>query len=480
MNRRSVDRPAMHRHGAVVASLLLAGLWASAAGAQETDPRPNIVICVADDQGYRDVGYMGHPHVRTPVLDEMAARGVRFDRFYAAAPVCTPTRGSLLTGRHPNRFGAFKWGHTIRPQERTLAEALKAAGYRTGHFGKWHLGPMVAGEPASPGSSGFDEWVSAFNFYNNDPWLSDNGTVRRFEGESSMVTMERALAFVEEAAKDEAPFLAVVAFGNPHSPHRPTEPLRKLYPDLPEGQANYLAEITGIDRAMGALRDRLRALDIERETLIWYLSDNGGQTPEANNGDLRGDKGSLWEGGLRVPAVVEWPGHLEPRTTKARANSSDVYPTLLEIAGVDPADQPTPLDGESLLPVLVGDRDHRKQPMGFWSYPRRGRPTPNHKLMPELYKEQQAGEEPTVRYKLIHTPEEDYPDAERRRGPAAWIDGDWKLHRRSGGYELYNLADDPREQKNVIDAHPDRAARMKQALETWQESVARSLKGADY
>src|SRR5690606_31531358 len=135
-------------------------------------------------QGWGDVAYNGHPVIKTPTLDEMAANHLRFDRFYAAAPVCSPTRGSVLTGRHPNRFGCFRWGHTLRPQEVTVAEALQRAGYATGHFGKWHLGSVRADSPVSPGKSGFEEWFSSPNFFENDPLMCHNGKVVEAQGES--------------------------------------------------------------------------------------------------------------------------------------------------------------------------------------------------------------------------------------------------------------------------------------------------------
>src|SRR5690606_26517002 len=139
--------------------------------------KPNFVLVMADDQGWGDVGYNSDSPLQTPVMDEMAATALRFDRFYAAAPVCSPTRGSVLTGRHPNRFACFSWGHPIRPQEVTVAEALKQAGYTTGHFGKWHLGSTRKASPVSPGNSGFDRWVSSPNFYDNNPLLVDQGRV---------------------------------------------------------------------------------------------------------------------------------------------------------------------------------------------------------------------------------------------------------------------------------------------------------------
>ncbi|MBN1589775.1 MAG: sulfatase-like hydrolase/transferase, partial [Pirellulales bacterium] len=152
---------------ALFTPLLLMALAATAKA-----DKPNIVLVMADDQGWGDVGYYGHPTLKTPNLDKLAGDGLRFDRFYAAAPVCSPTRGSVMTGRHPNRFGCFRWGNTLRPQEITLAEALKTAGYTTGHFGKWHLGSVQRGSPVNPGASGFDRWFSAPNFFDNDPIMS--------------------------------------------------------------------------------------------------------------------------------------------------------------------------------------------------------------------------------------------------------------------------------------------------------------------
>jgi len=181
--------------------------------------RPNIVLVMSDDQGWGDVGYNGHPHLKTPNLDAACAAGLRFDNFYAAAPSCSPTRASVLTGRHPNRMGVFSWGHSIRPQEITLAEALKAQGYVTGHFGKWHLGSIRADSPVNPGANGFDRWVSASNFYDLDPEMSDQGRDVKFKGEGSLVTADLAIDWITQQAGGDAPFFAVVWFGSPHLPH---------------------------------------------------------------------------------------------------------------------------------------------------------------------------------------------------------------------------------------------------------------------
>ncbi|HUG19897.1 MAG TPA: sulfatase-like hydrolase/transferase, partial [Planctomycetaceae bacterium] len=295
--------------------------------------RPNIILAMADDQGWGDVAYYGHPVLKTPVLDEMSRVGLRFDRFYAAAPVCSPTRGSVMTGRHPNRFGCFSWGHTLRRQEVTIAEAVRQAGYATGHFGKWHLGSCRKESPASPGNSGFDTWISTPNFYENDPLLCHNGTVKQYRGESSMVAVETALEFIDQ--QQDKPFLAVIWFGSPHTPHIASDEILKEYPGLSAKEANYLGEITGIDRAMGHLRKELRRRNLAENTLLWYTSDNGPQALESNPGSaggLRGRKGSLWEGGVRVPTIIEWPAVVtSPRITDVAGNTFDIYPTLIDL-----------------------------------------------------------------------------------------------------------------------------------------------------
>src|SRR5687767_11794677 len=208
--------------------------------------RPNIVLLMADDQGYGDVAYHGDPNVKTPVLDEMAAAGLRFERFYSAAPVCSPTRGSVLTGRHPNRFGCFSWGYPLRSEEVTLAEALSRAGYTTGHFGKWHLGALDEGSPVSPGASGFQQWLSSPNFFEISPLLCQNGKVIQTKGESSLVIVNAALEFMRHAARNKQPFLAVVWFGSPHGPHQALEADRALYAEHPAAMQNYWGEITAL------------------------------------------------------------------------------------------------------------------------------------------------------------------------------------------------------------------------------------------
>ena len=177
---------------------------------------------MGDDHGWEETGYNGHVYLRTPVLDQMASTGLRFDRFYAAHHSCSPTRGSVLTGRHPNRYGTFAPNWSIRPEEITVAHVLREAGYATGHFGKWHVGPVKAASPTNPGAMGFDEWVSHDNFFELNPSLSRNGgPPTNFQGESSAILIDEAIRFIERSRQRATPFLAVVWFGSPHGMRKP-------------------------------------------------------------------------------------------------------------------------------------------------------------------------------------------------------------------------------------------------------------------
>ena len=451
--------------------------------------RPNIVLVMADDQGWGDMGYNGHPALQTPQFDKMAAEALRFDRFYAAAPVCSPTRAAVMTGRHPNRMGVFKWGHAIRPQEITIAEALKTAGYATGHFGKWHLGSVRKGSPVNPGACGFDQWLSAENFYDNDPILSDKGTAVRLEGESSMIAADAAIEFMTSRIKaGSGPFLAVVWFGSPHSPHLASPRDRDLYRDEPAKLRDFYGEISGMDRAFGKIRAAIRDLGIRDDTILWYTSDNGGLKTESSGG--RGKKGQIYEGGLRVPALLEWPAVISgPRVVKTPANSSDIYPTLLEITETRMKGQP-PLDGLSLMPLIRakdGEEWKRPAPIGFWDHPGKGISTPSASWMKELLDAQAKGEEPADRARLrldAGVIKGGYP-ADSFPGHSAWLDDGWKLHRieRQGEpvvLELYQLRSDPMESDNLRDRQADRVAAMKGELENWLGSVVGSLNGSDY
>jgi arylsulfatase A-like enzyme len=474
----------VRRQAILPVTCLVSAILAITAHAAE---RPNIVLVMADDQGWGDMAYNGHPIVKTPNFDQAAATGLRFDRFYAAAPVCSPTRASVMTGRHPNRMGVFKWGYPMRPQETTIAEALKAAGYRTAHFGKWHLGSVRKTSPANPGKNGFDYWLSAPNFYDNDAVLSDMGTAVQTSGESSMVAADAALQWMGNKEDKDVPFLAVVWFGSPHGPHRAIEEDRKLYNDQPKNMQHFLGEITGMDRAFGKIRDGLSDLGIRDNTILWYCSDNGALPRVGSTGGLRGNKGQVYEGGLLVPAILEWPAKItKHRVTDVRCNTCDIYPTLLEIVGVKVPNQ-TRLDGISLLPLINGTLTSRSQPMGFWDFTAKGIGTPSDAWMGELLKAQAAGKDlpphPSSQ-QAADLPDPKY-SGETFPGHAALIDGDWKLHRIEGKngqakWELYNLELDPAETTDVADQQDKRLAIMQSQLQVWLTSVTNSLNGDDY
>lgn len=452
------------------------------------DEPPNIVLVMADDQGLGDMGYNGHPHLKTPNFDALAKEGIRFDQFHAAAPVCSPTRGSVMTGRTPNRFGCFSWGHSLRPQEITIAEALKTAGYATGHFGKWHLGSVQKASPVSPGASGFDEWVSSPNFFDQDPVLSVQGKATQFKGDSSDVTVDEALKFIRRCGEKKQRFLAVVWFGSPHDPHQALESDRAPYAGLPEKQQHFYGEITAMDRAFGRLRMELRELDLRENTLLWYCSDNGALPKVGSTGGRRGFKGQIYEGGLAVPALMEWPAVFhEPKVIAAPCVTSDIYPTVLEIAGVTMEKQP-PLDGIDIMPLLTGEEQKRSRPIGFWDSGKKGISTPSKEWMDELLAAQTKGEEPADPVRVL-------PEAAKIGEPvsltefpghAAWLDWPWKLHRIENKkthevrLELYNLVSDPDESTVLLAEQPERVPEMQKNLEDWLESVARSLNGEDY
>ncbi|HUT32388.1 MAG TPA: sulfatase-like hydrolase/transferase [Planctomycetota bacterium] len=451
------------------------GLGAVALGAHAAaadGARPNIVLCMTDDQGWGDTGYTGHPHLKTPVLDDMAATGLRFNRFYAAAPVCSPTRGSVMTGRHPNRFGCFAPNWSIRPEEITIAEALRPAGYATGHFGKWHLGPVKAGTPVNPGNSGFDVWLSHDNFFELDPPLSRMGEEpQTHRGESSEIIVAESLAFMRKATEAKKPFLAVVWFGSPHVPYKALDKDREPYRALPEPMQHYLGEIAAMDRAMGILRKGLRDLGVRDNTLLWFCSDNGATGP-GSTGGLRGRKGSLWEGGVRVPGIIEWPARVpKPVATDVRCSTLDIYPTIIDLLGIEVPGQVRPIDGISLRPLLEGAMAERPKPMPFWVYAG-GKEARN-----ESYIAKQALKGVWRTFSNYKHPT---PATENFAGHAALIDGRHKLHKLGKGLELYDLVADPNETKNLAAEKPDVVARMRATLDEWQASVERSLAGLDY
>ena len=343
--------------------------------------KPNIILCMTDDQGWGDTGYNGHPELKTPELDAMAAAGIRFDRFYSAHPMCSPTRASCLSGRSPTRYLSMTWGHDLPLGEVTIAEAVKTAGYTTAHFGKWHVGgiPHAAGgtgrgvratfdpKPRHPGNQGFDEWWSAGNHYEiGHEYIYHNGEqVPPRDGDTSDVLMDVALKWIGKQAKTDKPFLALIWFPSPHGPFEAEEKYLEPYRQYDARKANYYGELAGVDHAMGRLRRALREMDIAHNTMLWFNSDNGGygNMPHSTGG-LPGAKGALTEGGTRVPGILEWPARVkQPFATTVPACTLDFYPTVLDLLDIEMPDEAGPIDGMSLLPLIDGEMKSRPKPM---------------------------------------------------------------------------------------------------------------------
>ena len=473
--------------------------------------RPNIILLMGDDHGWDETGYNGHPHVKTPVLDQMASTGLRLDRFYSAHPSCSPTRGSVMTGRHPNRYGTFSPGYSIRPEEVTIAQLLNKAGYTCGHFGKWHLGPVKAASPTNPGAMGFDEWLSHDNFFELNPVFSRNGgPPQKFEGESSEIVIAETIQFLARVQQQDKPFFAVVWFGSPHEPYSGLAKDLALYNDLPgeysdkevkltsneTGQPTKrplrdvlqerYAEITAMDRSIGQLRDWLKREELKDNTLLWYCGDNGTPGDGIVTSPYRGQKGNMYEGGIRVPGVIEWPSRItRPAASQVNAVTSDMMPTLCKLTGTSLPDRP--LDGIDLSPVIDGQMAERPGPIGFWECDAKA----DGSNEPYIDAELQRGTTPLVKmmgdiftrnFRNYHHPaitEQDFA------GSRVLLSNRYKLIMRSqrGGQstsELFDLHDDPAETKNLIETKPKIAVAMQSELRDWQQSVLNSLTTADY
>jgi arylsulfatase A-like enzyme len=473
--------------------------------------RPNIILLMGDDHGWDETGYNGHPHLQTPVLDEMAASGLRMDRFYSAHPSCSPTRGSVMTGRHPVRYGTFAPNFSLRPEEVTIAHLLNKAGYACGHFGKWHLGPVKAASPTSPGAMGFDEWLSHDNFFELNPTFSRNGgPPQKFEGESSEIVIGETIQFLAKARQNKQPFFAVVWFGSPHEPYSGLEKDLALYDNLPAEYADKevkltsnetgrstkrplrdvlrerYAEITAMDRSIGQLREWLKKEELRDNTMLWYCGDNGTPGDGIVTSPFRGQKGNMYEGGIRVPGVIEWPSRItKPNISDVNAVTSDMLPTICKLTGTPLPDRP--LDGIDLTSMIDASMSQRPGSIGFWSFDakedaknetyidaqlQRGT-TPLVKMMGDIH---------TRNFRNFRHPkitDQDYA------GSRVLLGNRYKLIVQSKRgdepkSELFNLRDDPAETKNLVETKPEIAAAMQSELRDWQQSVLKSLTAADY
>lgn len=482
---RKLSTLAPQIHTALVLALLSA--FASFSFAEEG--KPNIILCMADDHGWADVGYHGHPFAKTPHLDKMASEGIRFERWYAAAPVCSPTRGSCLTGRHPYRYGIYtaNAGHMKR-EEITLAEVLKAQGYTTGHFGKWHLGTLTKtvrdanrggtekGLPhySPPWENGFDECFSTESkvptydpmrnpakvsreakrnvpeggSYGTAYWTGQGQRVPddQLRGDDSKLIMDRATRFIQKAVRNDTPFFAVIWFHAPHTPVVAGERHQALFPNHPHGLygQHYHGSISALDEQMGRLRSQLSALGQANDTMLWYCSDNGPEsqvdTGAGSASPFRGRKRSLYDGGVRVPGLLVWPAQVRsPSINSIPCVTSDYFPTILDALNIQLPKRP--YDGISLMPIIRGDMQDRNQPIFFQS-----------KNVATIHRNQ---------FKLVSI------------GTAADKITRAKL-------ELYDLEADPSESTNLAADHPELVAELQSQLSKWIESCARSDQGQDY
>ena len=420
----------------------IALLLACAASIQAAE-RPHIILVMTDDQGWGQIGYQNHPHLKTPNLDAMAANGLRFTHFYAGASNCSPTRATVLTGRSNDRTGVFDHGYPLRLQEKTVAQALRDNGYATAHFGKWHLNglrgpgiPILKDDSHHPGAFGFDTWFSVSNFFDYDPLISRQGTIEQHRGDSSEIIVHESLKFLQANQNSGKPFFLVIWFGSPHSPMIASKTDRAPFQNLPEKHQHHLGELKAMDRSIGALRNGLRQLGIARNTLLWFNSDNGGLPGYGKEtvGHLRGNKGTMYEGGLRVPGIIEWPAVIQkPRTTSFRAGTMDIFPTIAEAAALPSSSMLSPQDGISLMPLLKSKIAARPKPLFF-----------------------------------------------HHRNRGVIIDGDHKLIAQKGAFELYNLANDDQETRSLYKENDPISQRLLKLYSDWKTSLNASREGKDY
>jgi arylsulfatase A-like enzyme len=454
--------------------------------------KPNIIQIVADDLGFGDIGYFNGGVTRTPNIDALFATGARFDPAYAASPVCAPSRAALLTGRYPHRTGAIdtlegRGLDRLSLGERTLADALRAGGYRTGLVGKWHNGAL---DPRyHPNRRGFDTfvgfrggWMDYYDWriFSNDAECASDGRYL------TDVWADEAVRFIQSAG--EQPYYLLLAFNAPHFPlQAPADLVERYRTELlvTEDVATIYAMVEIMDRAIGALRDAVDASGRAADTVIVFTSDNGPDLAGARarpNRDLRGRKGLAYEGGIRVPFVLNWPAKIQAGRDVGRLlHFVDVAPTLLQAAGVAPHPQSKPFDGVSVLADLEGrttpDTARHWQPR-FWQW---NRYTPVERCNAAV----REGD-----WKLVCPP---IPEAMRVSPEDLTIDNELKYHPERHPditpgepprtvppplpAELYDLASDPAERTDLAAAQPALRERMQRMLDDWFADVDADRRG---
>lgn len=350
--------------------------------------RPNIVFILCDDLGYGDLGCQGHPSIRTPHLDRLASEGLQLSSCYASAPVCSSSRAGLMTGRTPNRTGVYDWipdGHSMHlpSTELTVATLLQRAGYATAHAGKWHLNGTFnqAGQP-QPGDHGFQHWFATQNnaapsHENPSNFVRNGESVGELEGYSCQLVAGEAIRWLKEGRDKDRPFFLNVWF---HEPHEPVASPKKMVESYPgacnEDEAQYFANVSNMDAAVGRLLAALKEQGLDQNTLVWFSSDNGPETLNryrgarrsyGSPGPLRGMKLHIYEGGIRVAGILRWPGVIAPgRKEDTPVCGVDFLPTAAALAGMEPPSDRV-LDGMNLRPLLEGGELKRERPL-FWAY----------------------------------------------------------------------------------------------------------------
>ena len=445
---------------ALLLLVLVVAIVPSVANAAEG--KPNILFIVGDDMGYADVGFHGCKDIPTPNLDALAASGARFTNGYVSGPYCSPTRAGLLTGRYQTRFG-----HEFNPggggglpvTETTIANRLKSAGYATGAVGKWHLG---AEEGMQPQKRGFDEFfgflAGAHSYFDVSGILRGTEPVKELDYTTDAFGRE-AEAFIEKH-KGEAWFL-YLAFNAVHTPMHATDDRLAKFPDIKDKQRQtYDAMMLAMDDAIGKVRKKLADTGLEKNTFVMFISDNGGPTMPgvtingSRNDPLRGSKRSTLEGGVRVPFVVSWSGHVKPGVYEQPAIQLDLHATALAAAGVETKPE-WKLDGVNLLPFLSGEKSGAPHDALYWRF----------------------GQQTAIRmgdYKLVRYDGAADSVATERKGKGEGGKNSGKLV----GPVLYNLKDDLHETKDLSAEMPDKVKELQAKWDEWNKSNVPPLWGS--
>ena len=439
-------------------ALCLVSAGVAAQGTESVDGRPNILVILVDDLGYADLASYGHPTIRTPNLDRLAQEGVQFTDFYSAAPVCSPARAAFLTGRIPVRTGIYDWippgsDMHLSAEETTVAELLRDAGYQTSMLGKWHLNGALDADQPQPDDHGFDHWFATAGFATPthlDPFnfVLNGEEVGPLEGYACQLVTDEAIRWLQEDRDPAKPFFQFVSYHEPHEAIASPPALVASYPATQNPhEAEYFANVTNLDLAVGRLLAALDEMDLAGDTFVLFTSDNGPEMlerhPQAyrsygSAGPLRGKKLQLWEGGIRVPGIVRWPGRSQPGSvSRVPVSGIDLLPTLCAVAGVSVPPE-LELDGADMTPTFAGKLVERDTPLFWYHYKAWGGPRV---VMRE-------GRWKTVGF---------WGGPERLRSDSSTMrPGDLELIRTTElvRFELYDLETDPGERRDVAAKNP--------------------------